>query len=80
LFHYGGDGKNWEKLGESIYFGDSGRDLRSGRGGDPDLGWIGPGGRNKWTAATFGVFAVRDGAQRPKNAYFDYIRVKGEAK
>jgi len=79
-FHYGGDGKNWKKLGESIYFGDSGRDLRSGRGGDPDLGWIGPGGRNKWTAATFGVFAVRDGAKKPKKAYFDYIRVKGQAK
>lgn len=32
-------------------------------------------GGNVWTGATFGVFAVQDGAPSPKPAYFDYIRV-----
>lgn len=32
-------------------------------------------GGNIWTAATFGVFAVQDGAAAPKAADFDYIRV-----
>jgi beta-xylosidase/lysophospholipase L1-like esterase len=30
---------------------------------------------NVWTAATFGVFAVRDGASAPAVADFDYLRV-----
>lgn len=32
-------------------------------------------GGNLWTAATFGVFAVQDGAASPKAAEFDYVRV-----
>jgi hypothetical protein len=32
-------------------------------------------GGNVWTAATFGVFAVRDGAATAKPADFDYLRV-----
>ena len=32
-------------------------------------------GGNLWTAATFGVFAVQDGATRQKSADFDYLRV-----
>jgi hypothetical protein len=32
-------------------------------------------GGNVWTAATFGVFAVRDGAGTARNADFDFVRV-----
>lgn len=32
-------------------------------------------GGNVWTAATFGVFAVQDGATAPRPADFDYLRV-----
>jgi xylan 1,4-beta-xylosidase len=32
-------------------------------------------GGNIWTGATFGVFAVQDGATRSKPAWFDYFRV-----
>lgn len=32
-------------------------------------------GGNVWTAATFGVFAVQDGATAQKAADFDYVRV-----
>lgn len=35
---------------------------------------------NIWTAATFGVFAVRDGAPIAKPAYFEYFRVTQPAK
>lgn len=34
------DGVQWTEAGPVVYFGDSGRDLRGGRGGDPDLGWV----------------------------------------
>lgn len=34
-------------------------------------------GGNLWTAATFGVFAVQDGAASQKAADFDYLRVTG---
>ena len=30
---------------------------------------------NIWTGATFGVFAIRDGAETSKPADFDYLRV-----
>ncbi len=30
---------------------------------------------NVWTGATFGVFAIRDGAENPKPADFDHLRV-----
>jgi xylan 1,4-beta-xylosidase len=36
-------------------------------------------GGNVWTAATFGVFAVQDGANAPKAADFDYVRVSRPA-
>jgi beta-xylosidase len=95
-FYFGPDGKQWQKIGESIYFGASGHHLRHGERGDPDLGWVGrykdrtatteqingppplrvPGrGGNIWTGATFGLFAVRDGAVESKNADFDFLRV-----
>jgi hypothetical protein len=92
-FFYGADGKTWSLIGESVYFGASGGHLRKGERGDPDLGWVGrykdptvpadqksarPGG-NVWTAATFGIFAVRDGAEASKNADFDYVRVTAPA-
>jgi len=66
-FFYGPDGRQWTQLGKSIYFGDSWQDLRNGRGGDPDLGWIGIKKRNAWSAAAFGLFAVRstDAAPTP---------------
>lgn len=88
-FFFGADGKTWQSLGESVYFGASGHHLRNGQRGDPDIGWVGrykdptvpaelkaarPGG-NVWTAATFGVFAVCDGASEAKAADFDYVRV-----
>lgn len=75
-FYCSPDETAWQQLGGTIHFGDSGKDLRDGQKGDPDLGWIGSVGRNKWTATTFGVFAVRDGAAQPRNADFDYFRVR----
>lgn len=95
-FFYGPDGKQWQQVGGSLYFGASGHHLRDGRRGDPDLGWVGRykdptatpeeirGVRNPalpnragnvWTAATFGVFAVRDGAPAGPAADFDYLHV-----
>jgi xylan 1,4-beta-xylosidase len=97
-FFYGGDGKSWRQIGESIYIGASGHHVREGKRGDPDLGWVGrykeagltpeqvnglpehqrqaQRGGNVWTAATFGVFAVQDGASASKPADFEYLRVK----
>jgi xylan 1,4-beta-xylosidase len=95
-FFFGPDGKQWQQLGGSVYFGASGHHLRDGRRGDPDLGWVGrykdptapaeeikgvpnpalPNrGGNVWTAATFGVFAVCDGAGTARPADFDYVHV-----
>jgi xylan 1,4-beta-xylosidase len=96
-FFYSGDGRQWRRIGESLYFGAGGHHLRSdGQGGrlrgDPDLGWVGrykvPGAAreprnprlpnrrgNTWTGATFGIFAVRDGAPSTREADFDFIRV-----
>ncbi|HVW19656.1 MAG TPA: family 43 glycosylhydrolase [Opitutaceae bacterium] len=65
----------WRPIGGAIYFGASGGFLRDGRKGDPDLGWVGIDKSNLWTAATFGVFAVRDGAPASRPADFDYVRV-----
>src|SRR5262249_24498539 len=92
----GPDGKQWQQLGESIYFGASAHHLRDNAlRGDPDLGWVGTykdrtatreqingtsparlstRAGNTWTAATFGVFAVRVGAQESRNADFDSFR------
>ena len=36
--YYSPDEIAWQQLGGTIYFGDSGRDLRDGQKGDPDLG------------------------------------------
>jgi len=96
-FFHSADGRDWQQIGASLYFGASGHHLRNGRRGDPDLGWVGrykepnlspvdinglpehqrqaQRGGNVWTAATFGVFAVRDGAAAAKPADFDYLRV-----
>lgn len=35
-------------------------------------------GGNVWTATTFGIFAVQNGAPEPRNADFDYLRVHKE--
>lgn len=43
---------------ERIYFGDAWKDLRDGRGGDPDLGWVGMEQANVWTPAFAGIFAL----------------------
>jgi xylan 1,4-beta-xylosidase len=95
-FSFSPDGKAWQKIGQSIYFGASGHHLRDSQRGDPDLGWVGrykdrtatpaeisgvPNPRlptragNIWTATTFGVFAVRDGAAQARDADFEYFRV-----
>jgi xylan 1,4-beta-xylosidase len=95
-FFFGPDGKQWQQIGDTIYFGASGSHLRDGQRGDPDLGWVGrykdatatpeqidgtsasrlPSRRgNTWTATTFGVFAVRDGAQESRTADFEYVHV-----
>ncbi len=74
-FHYGPDGKQWTRLGGNIYFGDSWQDLRGGRGGDPDLGWVGIKKRNAWSAAALGVFAVRTADAKPTPADFDFVQV-----
>ena len=89
-FFFSPDGQQWTQLGDSIYFGASAHHLRQDLRGDPDLGWVGayksrtPDGErvregNVWTAATFGVFAVRDGAPKSRNADFEYIHVKPAA-
>jgi xylan 1,4-beta-xylosidase len=96
-FFFGPDGKQWQQLGESIYFGASAHHLRNNVRGDPDLGWVGrykdPTATpeqiegtsparlssrrgNTWTAATFGVFAVRDGAKESRDADFEFIHVR----
>ena len=85
-FFFGPDGQHWTQLGDSIYFGASAHHLRQNTKGDPDLGWVGaykalaPSGEtthtgNIWTAATFGVFAVRDGAKHSRNADFEFFHV-----
>jgi len=95
-FAFGPDGRRWDPIGESVYFGASGHQLRDGLRGDPDLGWVGrykdktaspaqingssPAilphrAGNIWTAATFGVFAVRAGAPEARAADFDSFRV-----
>jgi xylan 1,4-beta-xylosidase len=74
-FSYSPDGKQWTRLGESIYFGDSWKDLRNGRGGDPDLGWIGIKKRNAWSATTFGVFATAAAGVDSNPADFDFVHV-----
>lgn len=92
-FFFGADGKTWQQIGESIYFGASGHHLRNNQRGDPDLGWVGrykengapavtPDPRlpnrsgNIWTATTFGVFAVRDGAAASRPADFSAFTVE----
>jgi len=88
-FFFSPDGQQWTKLGDSIYFGASAHHLRRTLKGDPDLGWVGTyksrtleGERvrdgNVWTAATFGVFAIRDGAKNARNADFEYFHVTPE--
>ncbi|MFT3780581.1 MAG: family 43 glycosylhydrolase [Nibricoccus sp.] len=85
-FYFGPDGQAWTKLGGSIYFGASAHHLRGQLRGNPDLGWVGKyksrdtSGAfiregNVWTAATFGIFAMRDGATTSKNADFEHFRV-----
>jgi len=74
-FYYGADSKKWNRIGTDVYFGDSFQDLRSGNKGDPDLGWIGVDGRNKWTGTTFGIFAVGGDNRNPNPAQFNYFRV-----
>lgn len=39
-FYFGPDGKTWQQIGQSIYFGASGHHLRGYSRGDPDLGWV----------------------------------------
>lgn len=99
-FFFGPDGREWQQIGEKIYFGASGHHLREQRRGDPDIGWVGrykdrsapaepatgpaiarlPNRNgNVWTGATFGVFAVRDGAAKARNADFDFVRVVATA-
>ena len=40
-FFHSPDGKDWQQLGASVYFGASGHHLSDGKRGDPDLGWVG---------------------------------------
>ncbi|MBN2183590.1 MAG: family 43 glycosylhydrolase [Sedimentisphaerales bacterium] len=95
-FHYSKDGRAWQQIGESLYFGASAHHLRDGLRGDPDLGWVGtykdrsitpekaigpaasrlPQRRgNTWTGATFGIFAVRNGAAESNYADFHNLSV-----
>ena len=69
------DGKRWKELDPRIYFGDSWHDLRDGVGGNPDLGWVGIGKRNVWTATTMGIFAVGGQSDESRNADFDWFKV-----
>ncbi len=74
-FYYSTNNSTWKNLGNEIYFGDSWMDLRNNMKGSPDLGWVGIKKRNCWSAATFGIFAVSNGAQESNNADFDFFRV-----
>ena len=76
-FYFRSNNQNWTKVGKSIYFGDSWKDLRNGKGGNPDLGWVGIKKRNAWSATTFAVFAVH-AEGNSKNADFDWVRVEGK--
>jgi xylan 1,4-beta-xylosidase len=76
FFYRLGSAGDWKGLGGAIYFGAADRDLREGRKGDPDLGWVGTNKSNTWTGATFGVFAVRDGAPESPPADFAEIVVE----
>jgi xylan 1,4-beta-xylosidase len=75
-FYVSPEGRKWQKLDASVYFGDSWHDLREGKGGSPDLGWVGPHKRNVWTATTMGVFAVGGAADDHAPADFDWFRMK----
>lgn len=74
-FLFSADGDIWQALGKEIYFGDSWLDLRGNKKGNPDLGWIGVKKRNGWSAATFGIFATCDGAEKNNTADFDFFRL-----
>ena len=74
-FYFSANSSTWKNLGKEIYFGDSWTDLRNNKKGDPDLGWVGIEKRNCWSAATFGIFAVCNGAEKSNNADFDFFRV-----
>jgi beta-xylosidase len=74
-FYYSTGIGEWTKLGESIYFGSSGKDLRDGRCGDPDLGWVGINKSNRWSATTLGVFAAGSGNTPSPPADFDFVHV-----
>ena len=75
-FFYGADGKNWTPIDAEIYFGDSWHcSLLGKKPGAPDLGWVGTGRDNVWTATVMGVFACQDGAAESKNADFQSFQV-----
>ncbi|MBT8037081.1 MAG: family 43 glycosylhydrolase [Verrucomicrobiae bacterium] len=75
-FFYGADGKNWTEIDAEIYFGDSWHCSRLGKKpGSPDLGWVGTGRDNVWTATVMGVFACKNGAAKSKNADFQSFQV-----
>ena len=40
-FYHSRDGRAWQQIGRSLYFGASAHHLRDGLRGDPDLGWVG---------------------------------------
>ncbi len=61
-FYFGADGKQWAKLGESIYFEASGHHLRDNQRGDPDLGWV---GRYKDATATAAEIAGKANPKLP---------------
>lgn len=75
-FAYSKDGKDWNSIDGKINFGDSWHCSKLGKQpGKPDLGWVGCGRANVWTGSVMGVFACRNGAERSKNADFDYFHV-----
>ena len=75
-FFYSSDGEDWKAIGAEVNFGDSWHNSLLGKKpGSPDLGWVGCGRDNVWTATVMGIFACKDGATQSKPADFQSFRV-----
>ena len=78
-FYFSSNKKDWQKIDAEIYFGDSWHHSLQGKEpGAPDLGWVGCGRDNVWTATVMGVFACKDGAAQSKAADFSFFDVVEE--
>ena len=75
-FFFSANGRDWTAIDAEVYFGDSWHcSLLGKKPGSPDLGWVGTGRDNVWTATVMGVFACRNGAASSRNADFQSFEV-----